>query len=144
MPSCSSDLMWSGMSRKAAPTARALKVGVDAEAREAGDRVGEVDLPARLEHFCCSVERIRYMSVRISSGVSVVVIRQALEAALDANHRRRAGGQVEVGRVVLDHHGEQIVDRVKFRCHRGFDLSSSKSVAKRAEGAEGARLPASL
>ena len=28
---------------------RALKVGVDAEAREAGNRVGEVDLPARLE-----------------------------------------------------------------------------------------------
>jgi hypothetical protein len=30
---------------------RALKVGVDAEAREAGDRVREVDLPARLERL---------------------------------------------------------------------------------------------
>ena len=89
---------------------RALKVGVDAEAREAGNRMGEVDLPARLEGLLLLGREDPVHERPDLVRRQLLVVGQPLEAALDADHRRRAGRQVEVGRVVLDHDGEQVVD----------------------------------
>ncbi len=94
--------------------ARALEVGVDTEAREAGDRIGEVELTLRLEELLLLGradpvdERARVV------GQQLREVREALEAAVDPDHGRRAGREVQVGRVLLDHDGEQVVDRMKF------------------------------
>ena len=89
---------------------RALKVGVDTEAREAGNRMREVDLPARLEGLLLlGREDAVHHRPRLFRR-QLLVVGQPLEAAVDADHRRRAGRQVEVRRVPLDHHGEQVID----------------------------------
>ena len=58
-PSSSSVLISVGIIAEGGAEVRALEEDVDAEARDAGDRVGDVDLAARSSAFCCSVERIR-------------------------------------------------------------------------------------
>ena len=97
--------------------ARALEVGVDAEAGEARDRVGEVELAVGLEQLLLlgredavdQVARLLRRELRVSSGMR-------LELAAHADDRRRADGEVEVGGVGFDHLGEQVVDGAS----RGF------------------------
>ena len=100
-----------GIRRNAAPIARALEVGVDAEAREAGDRVREVELPARLEQLLLlgredAVDQV----VRVSSGVSFSWSESRSRRPLT----RITGGEPAVRwrseAFALDHHGEQVVD----------------------------------
>jgi hypothetical protein len=88
----------------------ALEVGVDAEAREPRNRVGEVDLPARLENLLLLGREDPVHEGSDLLGCQLRVVRKALEVTVDADHRRRAGSQVEIRRVALDHDGEQVVD----------------------------------
>ena len=73
----------------------ALHEDVRAEAREPGDRVREVDLPARLERLLLLGREDPVHERADLLRLQRVVIRQALEAAVDADHRRRVHRQVE-------------------------------------------------
>ena len=76
---------------------RALEVGVDAEARVAGDRVGEVDLPVGLEPLALVVGEDRVDDLARVGRRQARIALHAHEAAADADHRRSAGGDVQVG-----------------------------------------------
>ena len=99
--------------------ALALEVRVDPEARQAGNRVRKVEAALRLEVLLLLGrddpvdQRARLL------GGELLEVEQALEAAVDANDRRRACGHVEVRRVALDHHGQQLVDRLGCGGHLG-------------------------
>ena len=90
--------------------ARALEVAVDAEARETGDRVGEVDLTARLEELLLLGGEDPVHERPDLLRRQVLVAGHPLQAPVDADDGGRSRRQVEVGRVPLDRHGEQVVD----------------------------------
>ena len=90
--------------------ARALEVGVDAEAGEPGDRVGEVELAVGLEGLLLArvedaVDQVAHFLRR-----ERVLVGDALDLAAQAHDRRRADGEVEVRCVGLDHLREEVVD----------------------------------
>jgi hypothetical protein len=78
----------------------ALEEDVDAKARPAGDRVGEVELPVGLQALALVVgeDRVDDLANRLR-GQRRVVERHQLPAL--AQHRRRAGGHVEVRRPLV-------------------------------------------
>src|SRR6185437_15625622 len=76
---------------------RALEVGVDAEARVAGHRVGEVDLPVGLELLALVVGEDRVDDLARVGRRQARIALHAHEAAANADHRRSAGGDVQVG-----------------------------------------------
>ena len=86
----------------------ALHVGVDAEARVARDRVGEVELPVVLELLALVVGEDRVDDLARVGGRQLGIALERREAAADADHRRRPGGQVKVGRVAGDDVQEQV------------------------------------
>ncbi len=94
---------------------RALHVGVDAEARLAGDRVGEVDLPVVLQPLTLVVaeDRVDHLARDLRGQLRVV---HRLELSVVAQHRRRAGRQVKVGGVAL-HHLQQHVCEIELHRH---------------------------
>ena len=69
--------------------ALALEEHVDAEAREPGTECEKSSWRLVSKFFCCSVEMIRYSSVRISSGSSFSGPGEPLELAVDADDGRR-------------------------------------------------------
>ena len=97
-PSCSSGLISVGMRRKARADRTALLVEVDAEARVRRQREREVEFElARRTSRCCFVGQDA-----VQRGCDALAIpdpwpvdRQ--EGAVDAEHRRRADGDVKVG-----------------------------------------------
>ena len=96
MPSSSSVLISAGMRRKAAPIDSALEVDVDAEAREAGNRMREVELPLDLELLLLlaredAVEEL----LRVLRRERRVLV-QALDFSTHAYDRRRPNGHMEV------------------------------------------------
>ena len=97
--------------------ALALEVRVDAEAREARHGVREVELAPRLELLLLlGREDPVDEGARLVRG-ELLRVREALELPVHPHHRRRADREVEVGGVVLDHPGEQFVDRGADVCH---------------------------
>jgi hypothetical protein len=95
----------------------ALEIDVDAKAREAWDRVGDVDLAVDLQVFLLLG---REDAVKQPLGVVSREARELLEpleAAVQADDRMRADREVQVGRAESDHRLEQVVDRV---CRRRF------------------------
>ena len=77
----------------------ALEVGVDAEAGVAGDRVGEVELPVRLQPLALVVVEDRVDDLaRVLPASGRGKPSSGDQAAAHADHRRDAGGEVEVGR----------------------------------------------
>jgi len=79
-----------------------LVVRVDAEAGVPGDRVGEVDLPLRLQPLALVVGEDRVHDLARLLGGHHGVVLQRLEAPPDAHRRARPRGQMQVGRVALD------------------------------------------
>jgi hypothetical protein len=86
----------------------ALHVRVDAEARVARDGVGEVELPVVLELLALVVREDAVDDLARVGGRQLRIALERREAAADADHRRRAGGQVKVGRVAGDDVQEQV------------------------------------
>src|SRR3954468_13302767 len=76
---------------------RALEVGVDAKARVAGHRVGEVDLPLGLELLALVVGEDRVDDLARVGRRQARIALHPHEASADADHRRGAGGDVQVG-----------------------------------------------
>ena len=86
----------------------ALEVAVDAEAGDAGDRVGEVELFVVLEAFALVVVED---PVDDLAGLLRVQDRETvhrLDPALVADRRREAGGEVDVGGAGLDHPAQHL------------------------------------
>ena len=93
------------------PEAHPLVVGVDAEARDARERVGEVELALGLEQLLLFGRQDPVDERPDVVQLEVVRVRKALELAVDTNHRRRAGRQVKVGSIALGHGGQERIDR---------------------------------
>jgi hypothetical protein len=87
---------------------RALEVGVDTEARVAGHRVSEVDLPVGLELLALVVGEDRVDDLAAVGGRQLGVALDGDKAAADADHRRSAGGDVQVGRASRHDVHEQV------------------------------------
>ena len=89
--------------------AAVLVEGVDAEARQAGDLEGEVDLE---EFFVVAALLVRHDVVDQRVHLLVVERRDvdAADVAVHADHRRQAGRQVQVGCFVLDRERQQFGD----------------------------------
>ena len=112
MLSSSSDLIRAGIMPERSAEALALEECVDAEAREARDRMREVELALGLEVLLL-LGRDDAVDQRASLlRRELVVVQEPFELAVDSNDRRRAGCHVEVRRVALDHDGEQVVNRI--------------------------------
>src|SRR5207253_11264782 len=79
------------------PDRPALEVGVDAEARMAGNRVGEVELPVRLEALALVAGEDRVHDLARVSGAQLGVLLEPRETAANADDRARACRQVQVG-----------------------------------------------
>ena len=91
--------------------ALALEVDVDAEAREAGDRVGDVDLALRLEVLLLlGGEDAVEHPLRVL-GAEAGELVEALEAAVDADDGLGADRDVQVRGAAHDNLLEQVVDR---------------------------------
>ena len=89
--------------------AAVLVEGVDAEARQLGDlerKVGLEELLVRLALLVVHdvVDHAVHFLVRQRGHVD------ALHVAIDADHRRHAGGQMQVGRIVLDSECQELRD----------------------------------
>jgi hypothetical protein len=91
----------------------ALPVDVHAEAREARNRVGEVDLAADLEVLLLLGGEDPVEQLLRDLGGQRRDFLQGLELAAHAHRRVRADGQVQIGRVARHHLLEQIVDRIQ-------------------------------
>ena len=112
-PSSSSDLIFCGIRRNAAPTASLLEEHVDAEAGDAGHRVGHVDLPVDLEPLLLlggedAVEEL----LRRLAGQRVEILDRP-DFAVHADRRGGSSRQVQVGGAPGGHAAEQLVDRVR-------------------------------
>jgi hypothetical protein len=90
--------------------ALALGVDVDAEAREPGDRVREVDLAVELESLLLLAgdDAVQQLAGGIRGEHREAL--QAFELTSDPQGRMGPNGYVQVGRVVRDHLLEQRVD----------------------------------
>src|SRR6185437_6540718 len=94
-----------------------LEVDVDAEAGDAGDRIGEVDLAVDLEPLLLlrrenAIEKV----ARLLGGEGLEVLDRG-QLAADAQQRRRPRGDVEVGRVCGRGALEERVDGERLRRH---------------------------
>ena len=89
----------------------ALEEDVDAEAADAGDRVGHVDVAARLEHLLLLGREDPVEQVARVLGREHLVVVERLELAAPANHRLRLGRQMEVRGVEILHLAHEVVDR---------------------------------
>jgi hypothetical protein len=87
---------------------RALEVGVDAEARVARDRVGEVQLPVRLQALTLVVAEDRVDDLARVGRRELRIALQPDQAAADADARRGAGRDVQVRRSAVDDVEEQV------------------------------------
>jgi hypothetical protein len=87
---------------------RALEVRVDAEPGLAGDRVGEVDLPVRLQALALIVREDPVDDLAGVRGHQLRVLLERDEAAAHADHRLSAGGQVKVGRPAFQDIEQQV------------------------------------
>src|SRR4029079_16854680 len=95
----------------------ALEVDVDAEAGDAGDGIGEVDLAVDLEALLLlgrehAIEKVTGLLRR--EGLEVLERRQR---ATHAQQRRRPRGDVKVGGVLSGNALEKRVDRKRLRRH---------------------------
>ena len=121
--SCSSVLISAGIKRNAAPMLARWKYALTRNRARPGNRVREVELPFGLELLLLLGRDDPVHEVAGLVPVEVLVVGQALEAAVDPDHRRGASGQMEIRRVPLDHDGEQFVDRVHGCWHGSLVLS---------------------
>ena len=97
---------------------------VDAEASAGAERVGEVDLEVLLEVTALVVvHHLEDQAVRLVGKERGVI--DAHEVALDADHRRLAGGEVEVGGPAL--HGE--AKQIGRRKHQSSSMRSTCALA---------------
>ena len=86
----------------------ALEVGVDTEARAAGDLVGEVQLPVVLQLLALVVRQDRVDDLaRVGRRQRRVAVDRG-QAPAHTHHRRRTGGQVEVRRPSVDDLEQQL------------------------------------
>ena len=114
MPSSSSVLISVGDQAEGRAERLALEVDVHAEAREAGDRVREVELAVRSRTASAARSRGCGRGARcVSSAVSGANSCRRLELPAHAHDRGRAHGDVQIRRVPRDHLLEQLVDRVE-------------------------------
>ena len=95
----------------------ALEVDVDAEAGDAGDGIGEVDLPVDLEPLLLlgredAIEKVARLLRR-----EHVEVLERREAAAHAQQRRRPSRDVEVGGVLVSGALEKRVDGERLRRH---------------------------
>ncbi len=108
----------------------ALQVGVDAEAGDVGDRVGEVDLVGDLEAFALVLaeDPEDHLAGHLRGQDREALHR--LDLAAVADRRREAGGQVQVGGAALgdlgQHGGEIEVGGV----HQVVTLTTSSRLVK--------------
>ena len=87
-----------------------LEVHVDAEAREPGNRVREVELPLDLQMLLSLAREDAVQELlRVLPAQRFVAVK-TLDLAAHPNHGWRLCGHVQVGRVARDHLLEQIVD----------------------------------
>ena len=89
----------------------ALAEGVDAEAREAGDRVGEVGLADALE----LLEQLRVLDDLAERALGVLGFEglgalDRAQLAVDADHRRRRNLDVQIRALVVDQVAQRFVD----------------------------------
>ena len=91
--------------------ALALEVDVDAEAREAGDRVGDVDLALVLEVLLLLGREDPVEQPLGVLGRQPGELLEPLEVPVHADDRLGADRDVEVGRAARNHVLEQVVDR---------------------------------
>jgi hypothetical protein len=91
----------------------ALPVHVHAEAREARNRMREVDLAAHLEVLLLLGGEDPVEQLLRDLGGQRRDFLQGLELAAHAHHRVRADGHVQIRRVPRHHLLEQIVDRIQ-------------------------------
>jgi hypothetical protein len=99
---------------------RALEEDVDAEAGDRRERVREVDGAARLEDLLLLGREDAVDEIAHDLGRQLVGAVETLEAPAHANHRLRAGRQMEVRRLALRHPAQQVVDGKRGRIHSGF------------------------
>jgi hypothetical protein len=91
-----------------------LEESVDAEARDAGNRVGEVELAVELEPLLLLTRENAVQQVACVLRAHGRHAVEALEMTAQPDDGRRPHGQVEVGRLELHHLREQLVDRGHF------------------------------
>ena len=103
-------LQLGGNQPEGAGEALALRVDVDAEAGDAGDRVGEVELAVDLETLLLLArdDPVEELPGRVRAQHRERF--EALQLAAYTQRRLRADGDVQIGRVVRDHLLEQGVD----------------------------------
>ena len=88
----------------------ALVVGVDTEARVAGDRVGEVQLPVGLQALALVAGEDRVDDLARVGGGQLRIVLERREAPAHAHRRVRAGAQVQVGGAAVDDLHQQICE----------------------------------
>ena len=140
MPSCSRPMILLGMCRNTAPTPPDVAEEVDAEARQAGDRVGEVGVVrGRRTPAGCARAAPGRAGARTASGASGGDVRDLAHVAVDAPARALAAGEVEV-RGPLGHHGaEQPLEQRRVGGSGLGPRAGDPGAARPAAGRAGAR-----
>jgi hypothetical protein len=105
---------------------RALEEDVHSEPGDGRERVREVDGAARLEDLLLFSREDPVDEIAHDVGCQLLCAVESLELAAHADHRLRAGGQMQIRRLALRHPPQQLIDRDRCRIHSGLPIGGRR------------------